>query len=470
MDKARILIVDDDKAIRESLSRLLTDKGYEAFAVEDGYQAIEMVRQKEWDLAMVDLKMPGIDGFEVLSKLSQISPRTSVIVITGYATVESAVKAIRQGAVDYVAKPFTFEELLIRVEKALESMRLLAENIYLRQELSERYAFSNILGKSGAMQEIFRLIEKVAPTDSTVLIRGESGTGKELIARALHYHSLRKKEKFITVDCGALPETLLESELFGHVKGSFTGAIVTKRGLLEVANGGTFFLDEVGDLSVGIQSKLLRVLQEKEFRQVGGIKSIKVDVRLIAATNKNIEKMIDNGSFREDLFYRINVVPIHLPSLRERKEDIPLLVHHFLEVYNKKKSKQIKGVSAEAMNLLMDFEWPGNVRELEHIIERLVIMSEGDIIESEQLPIQVVGKRVCFNITTPKTNEELKKLRKQLREKAIENIEHAFVIDALKRNEWNVSKAARDVGMKRQNLQAMMRKYNIQSSIKSTRD
>ncbi len=467
MEKASILVVDDDRAIRESLNSLLSDKGYDVLTVEDGHQAIDAVRQREWDVAMVDLKMPGIDGLEVLREVTKMSPNTKVIIITGYATVESAVEAMKQGAVDYIAKPFTVDELLIRLEKTLENVRLLHENIYLREQLNERYKFNNILGKSDVMQDIFRLIEKVAPTDSTILIRGESGTGKELIARAIHHHSLRRNEKFIAVDCGALPETLFESELFGHVKGSFTGAVVTKRGLLEVANNGTFFLDEVGDLSIGIQSKLLRVLQEKEFRQVGGIKNIKVDVRVIAATNKNLEKMIESGNFREDLFYRVNIVPIYLPSLRERKDDIPLLVNHFLESYNKKRKKNIKGVSSDAMNILMDFQWPGNVRELEHTIERLVIMSEGDIIEAEKLPIQLTGKRVCFNITTPKTNEELKKMRKQMKEKAVENIERAFIIEALKRNQWNVSKTAREVGLKRQNFQAMMRKYNIRPDTKS---
>lgn len=467
MEKGSILVVDDDRAIRESLNSLLSDKGYDVLTVEDGHQAIDAVRQREWDVAMVDLKMPGIDGLEVLREVTKMSPNTKVIIITGYATVESAVEAMKQGAIDYIAKPFTVDELLIRLEKTLENVRLLHENIYLREQLNERYKFNNILGKSDVMQDIFRLIEKVAPTDSTILIRGESGTGKELIARAIHHHSLRRNEKFIAVDCGALPETLFESELFGHVKGSFTGAVVTKRGLLEVANNGTFFLDEVGDLSIGIQSKLLRVLQEKEFRQVGGIKNIKVDVRVIAATNRNLEKMIESGNFREDLFYRVNIVPIYLPSLRERKDDIPLLVNHFLESYNKKRKKNIKGVSSEAMNMLMDFEWPGNVRELEHTIERLVIMSEGDIIEAEKLPIQLAGKRVCFNITTPKTNEELKKMRKQMREKAVENIERAFIIEALKRNQWNVSKTAREVGLKRQNFQAMMRKYNIRPDTKN---
>jgi len=461
MEKGRILIVDDEEIVRTSISDCLKKDGYEIVSVEDGYKALEKVNDEDWDLALVDLKMPGIDGLQVLRKINAVNPRIAVIIITAYATVESAVAAMKEGAVDYIMKPFTADELHIRIDKALEKSRLVTENIYLRQELTDKYKFSNIISKSKAMQEVFNLIEKVAPTDSTILIRGESGTGKELIARAIHHNSLRKDGKFIAVDCGALPETLLESELFGHVKGSFTGAIVTKRGLLEVANGGTFFLDEIGDLSAGIQSKLLRVFQEKEFRQVGGIKNIKVDVRLIAATNKDLEKMIKEGKFRDDLFYRLNIVPIYIPPLKERKEDIPLLVHYFLEIYNKKRSKNIKGVSPEAMNLLMEFDWPGNIRELENIIERLAIMCDSEIIEAEQLPIHIRGKRVCFNITTPKTNEELKKIKKQIRANAVENVEKAFLIDALKRNDWNISKAARDVGVKRQNFQALMRKYNI---------
>ncbi|UCG91203.1 MAG: sigma-54-dependent Fis family transcriptional regulator [candidate division WOR-3 bacterium] len=461
MEKGRILIVDDEESIRTSLVDLLGKNGYDALAVEDGYKALEKVKEEEWDVALVDLKMPGIDGFEVLKKIGEINPHMVVIIITAYGTVDNAVAAMKEGAADYVMKPFTADEICIRVEKVLEKRRLVNENIYLRQELSEQYTFANIIGKSKSMLEVFKLIEKAAPTDSTILIRGQSGTGKELIARAIHHNSLRKDKKFIAVDCGALPETLLESELFGHVKGSFTGAIVTKRGLLEVANGGTFFLDEVGDLSLGIQSKLLRVLQEKEFRQVGGIKNIRVDVRLIAATNQDLEKMIREGKFREDLFYRLNIVPIHLPMLKERKEDIPLLVHHFLEIHNKKRNKNIKGLSAEAMELLTDYDWPGNVRELENIIERLVIMSEGELIEVEHLPIHITGKRVCFTITAPRTNKELKELRKQIRAEAIENIEKAFLIEALKKCDWNISKAARDVGMKRQNFQALMRKYKI---------
>jgi len=461
MEKAHILIVDDEESIRTALSDLLKQNGYDVSAAEDGYKAVEKVKDGEWDLAIVDLKMPGLDGIEVLRQINAINPNIVVIIITAYGTVESAVMAMKAGAVDYIMKPFSSDELLIRVEKALEKTRLVSENIRLRQELAEKYEFCKIVSKNKGMQDIFRLIEKVAPTDSTILIRGQSGTGKELIARAIHYNSLRRDKRFIAVDCGALPETLLESELFGHVKGSFTGAIVTKRGLLEVADGGTFFLDEVGDLSMGIQSKLLRVLQEKEFRQVGGIKNIRVDVRLIAATNQDLEKMIQDGKFREDLFYRLNIVPIHLPPLKERKDDIPLLVHHFLETYKQKRNKNIRGISPDTMDLFMEYDWPGNVRELENIIERLVIMSDHDIIQAEHLPIHIAGKRVCFSITAPLTNKELKELKKQIRAKAIENIEKAFLIEALKRCDWNVSKAARDVGMKRQNFQTLMRKYKI---------
>ncbi len=461
MATGRILIVDDEESIRVSLCDLLKKHGYDASAVEDGYKAIEKVKEEEWDVALVDLKMPGIDGLEVLKKIKEIKPALTVIIITAYATVESAVTAMKDGAFDYIMKPFTADELCIRLENALEKKRLLDENIYLRKELADKFKFNNIIGKSKEMQEIFRLIEKVALTDSTILIRGQSGTGKELIARAIHHNSSRKNKKFIAVDCGALPETLLESELFGHVKGSFTGAIVTKRGLLEVANEGTFFLDEVGDLSMGIQSKMLRVLQEKEFRQVGGIKNVKVDVRLIAATNKDLEKMIEEGKFREDLFYRLNIVPIHIPLLKERREDIPLLVEHFLEIYNTKRNKKIKGVSPEAMDLLVDFDWPGNIRELENVIERVVIMSESDIIDAKELPIYIQGKSVYIDITTPKTNEELKRLKKQMRTKAVEDVEKAFLTDALQRNDWNITKAARDVGLKRQNFQALMRKHNI---------
>ncbi len=461
MAQNRILVVDDEEIVRRSIHACLEEDGRDVVAVDDGYQAIEKIKDEEWDLALVDLKMPGIDGIEVLKTVGKLKPHIPVIIITAYATVENAVEAMKAGAVDYIVKPFTPDELRIRVSKALEKKRIDAENVLLKQELGERYQFDNIIGTSKVMQEIFRLVEKIAPTDSTILIRGDSGTGKELIARAIHHHSLRKDRKFIAVDCGALPETLLESELVGHVKGSFTGATMTKRGLLEVADGGTFFLDEVGDLSMGIQSKLLRVLQEKEFRQVGGVKNIKVDIRLVAATNQNLEIMIKEQQFRDDLFYRLNIVPLVIPPLAKRREDIPLLVQHFLEKYKRKCEKSVVNISSAALQNLVEYEWPGNVRELENLIERMVIMSESDTIDIQCLPAYIQGKRVCFHIATPRTNEELKLHKRQIRSQAVEKIEKAFLLDALKRNEWNITKAAQEVGMRRQNFQALMRKYAI---------
>ena len=459
--KKKILVVDDEPTICRTCFKILTDVGYDVKTLLSGSEVLPFIAKEMIDVILLDLKMPGIDGLEVLKEVRQVTPDTAVIVITGYATVDSAVEAMKLGALDYIAKPFTADELTIRIEKALEKRRLVSENVYLRQELTDRYKFSNIIGKSKAMQDVFCLVEKVAPTDSTILIRGESGTGKELIARAIHHHSLRKDKKFIAVDCGALPETLLESELLGHVKGSFTGAIVSKPGLLEVANEGTFFIDEVGDLNPGIQAKLLRVLQEKEFRPVGGIKSIKVDVRLIAATNQDLEKLIEKGRFREDLFYRLNIVPIHLPTLRDRKEDIPLLAVHLLKAAARKQNRKITGFSPEVMNRLMEYEWPGNVRELENMIERLVIMADDEVIRPGRLPPNIQGRKLSIDVATPKTNTELKRLKKEIRAQAVERVEKAFLADVLNRNNWNVSRAAREAGMQRQNFQALIRKYKL---------
>src|SRR4030042_2627395 len=360
--KKKILAVDDEPTICRTCFKILSDAGYDVKTLLSGADVLPVIEKEMFDVILLDLKMPGVDGLEILKEVRQVNTDIVVIIITGYATVNSAVEAMKLGAYDYISKPFTADELCIRVEKALEKRKLVNENVYLRQELSEKYGFGNIIGKSKVMQEIYMVVEKVTATDSTILIRGHSGTGKELIARAIHHNSHRKDKKFIAVDCGALPETLLESELFGHVKGSFTGAIVPTPGLLEPADRGTFFLDEVGDLSPGIQAKLLRVLQEKEFRPVGGVKNIKVDVRLLAATNKNLEQMIEEGKFREDLFYRLNIVPVYLPLLKDRKEDIPLLTQHFLKTASQKQNKKIKGMPPETMNILMEYDWPGNVQ------------------------------------------------------------------------------------------------------------
>lgn len=463
MPKNRVLVVDDEDAVRKSLVDVLTDREYEASAIDDGRKALDQMQDALWDVVLVDLKMPGMDGMEVLKEIKSSYPDTAVIIITGYGTIEGAVEAVRLGASDYVTKPFTPDEICIRVEKAIQQKRLIEENVYLKKTLDERYEFCNIMGKSKSMQVIFALIERIAPTDCSVLIQGESGTGKELIARAIHRNSLRKDGKFIAVDCGALPETLLESELFGHVKGSFTGAVVTKRGLLEVADKGSFFMDEIGDLSPGIQAKLLRVLQEKEFRQVGGIHNIQVDVRLIAATNKHIDKMIEQGTFRKDLFYRVNTVPIHIPPLRQRKEDIPLLVEHFLNTYGPHKGTGSKQVSPEAMNILMEHTWPGNIRELEHVIEQMVIVSSTTVLDAKDIPQYMKRPREHDARAVPMTNTELKMAKKRIRTHTVLNIEKSFIMHALQRNDWNVSLAARDTGMKRQNFQALMRKHNIRS-------
>lgn len=461
-ERARILVVDDEAIVCKSLSGILGE-AYEVKTVLSGKEAIELVREELWDIVIVDLKMPNIDGMEVLQTIKQINSEIVVIMITGYATIKTAVEAMKLGAFDYMPKPFTPDEASIIVQKALKQRDLVLENRALRRQLQVRYKFDNIIGESKLMREVYKIVEKVAPTDSTVLIHGESGTGKELIARAIHYNSPRKDKQFLSIDCGALSESLLESELFGHVKGSFTGAIVTKPGLFEVADGGTFFMDEIGDISLAVQAKLLRVLQEREFKPVGGTKTIKVDIRLIAATNKNLEEMIKEGTFREDLFYRLNIVPIILPLLRDREGDIPLLACHFLEKYNRERKKDIRSISSEAMSLFIEYDWPGNVRELENVIERVVVMTDEDVIKPGHLPLNIQKRGVDVNITTPHSSDELKELKKRIRKQSIENIERSFIIEALERNDGNITKSAKDVGMKRQNFQALMRKHGIKS-------
>ncbi len=461
MQNPRVLVVDDEEIVCESVKRILEEENYEVEIALSGFEAFDKMATNPFDIVITDLKMPGIDGMEVLRRIRREYPNTIVIMITGFSTVETAVEAMKLGAFDYIPKPFTPDEVSVVVKKAVEQKNLLLENIYLRQELQEKYGFHNIVGKSKKMQEIYRIISKVAPTDSTVLIYGQSGTGKELIARAIHFNSPRKDRQFVPVDCAVLSENLLESELFGHIKGSFTGAITTKPGLFEIADGGTVFLDEVGNISLSIQAKLLRVLQEREFTPVGGTKSKKVDIRLIAATNKDLEKMIKEGTFREDLYYRINIVPIYLPPLKEREEDIPLLAIHFLRKYSEQMGKKIKGFSAEAMEKLMRYSWPGNVRELENVIERTVVMIEEDMVRPEHIILPDQQRQDELHIRIPMTSEELKEIKKQLREKAVEEIERAFIINALERNQWNVTKASEEVGMLRPNFQALMRKYNI---------
>ena len=458
----RILVVDDEMIVCESCKRILEEDGYEVETALSGREAFDKMKESPFDIIITDLKMPEIDGMEVLRTFRKEYPDAIVIMITGFSTVETAVEAMKLGAFDYIPKPFTPDEVSIVVKKAIEKKNLVLENIYLRQELQEKYGFHNIVGKSKNMQEIYRIIAKVAMTDSTVLIYGQSGTGKEIIARAIHFNSPRREKQFVPVDCAVLSENLLESELFGHVRGSFTGAISTKPGLFEVADGGTVFLDEVGNISLAIQAKLLRVLQEREFTPVGGTKTKKVDIRLIAATNKDLEKLIKEETFREDLYYRLNIVPIYLPPLKERQDDIPLLSVHFLKKYAEEMGKTVKGFTPEAMERLMRYPWPGNVRELENVIERTIVMIENDeMVRVEHLILPGQQEKQELSEHIPMTSEELKEIKKQIRERAVEEVEKAFVLSALERHHWNVTRAAEEVGMLRPNFQALMRKYNL---------
>jgi DNA-binding NtrC family response regulator len=383
----KILVVDDEAPVRDIIRKGLSQMGgYSVEVAQNGVEAIEKIEKDVFDLVLTDLKMPEMDGLELLKTIKGTRPEVTVVLMTAYGSIETAVEAMRIGANDYITKPVDLNELLIHISKAQKEGILLRENRLLRMEVRKKFEFSNIIGKSKKMQEIFSLIEKVALGSSTVIIYGGSGTGKELVAKAIHYHSPRVDRPFIPFNCGAIPETLVESELFGHTKGAFTGAVQAKKGLFEEADGGTLFLDEISTILPSVQVKLLRVLQEKEVMKVGSTERTKIDVRMIAATNENLEANMKNGKFREDLFYRLHVFPIFLPDLKDRKEDIPLLAYHFLDLYSKEAKKEIKGISKEAIKLLLEYHWPGNVRELENVIERAVIMTDQDYLVSNDLP------------------------------------------------------------------------------------
>jgi DNA-binding NtrC family response regulator len=377
----KILIADDEKGIRDSLQMILNEEGYQTTVVSNGLEALEEIKNNDYQLVISDIKMPELDGIELMQKCSKISPETYFIVMTAYASVETAISALRNGAYDYLLKPVEFDDLLNKIRRLLDYKKLSDENKFLRQKISSTADFENIIGKSELMKKVFNIISQVAPTNTNIFISGKSGTGKELVAKAIHYKSKRKDKIFLPINCGAISENLIESELFGHRKGSFTGAIVDKDGLFKVADGGTLFLDEIGDLPLNLQVKLLRAIEDKEFMPVGGTKSIRTDVRIIAATNQDIFEKTKTGAFREDLYYRLNVVEIKLPSLNERREDIPLLVDHFVEKYCNEMGKPVLGVSNESMKKLMNYDWRGGVRELENVIERAIIFSMADKIE-----------------------------------------------------------------------------------------
>jgi DNA-binding NtrC family response regulator len=442
----RILVVDDEMIVRESLSNYLREDGYEAVAVESGEEALKKVETERWNILFVDFKMPGMDGLEVLREVKKIASDLPVIIITAYATIDSAVQAMKDGAYDYIVKPFDPEAIALVVEKVVEHQRLVQENILLRERLDQEYRFEEIIGKSKPMQEIFELVRDVAESDATVLITGESGTGKELIARALHANSPRRYSPFITASCGAMTEGLLESELFGHEKGAFTGALYTKKGRFELAEDGTLFLDEIGEISPKTQVDLLRVLDEKSFMRVGGVEKIDINVRIVAATNRDLKKEIQEGKFREDLFYRLNVVSIHLPPLRKRREDIPLLAEHFLDKFRAETNKKIEGISPSALKLMLDYDWPGNVRELENAVERAVVVGKKSEILPEDLP---------FFKQSGLSESGAKSLKER---------ERAHILQVLIENGWNISKTAEELEIDRVTLYNKIKKYNLEKS------
>ena len=449
-EKEKILIIDDDDAILDSCTQVLEKAGYEVKGALDGEQGLKIFSNESFDVVLLDLKLPGSDGIEVLSYIREGDPETPVIIMTGYASVESAVEAMKQGAFDYMTKPFSPKELRVNIRKALNNRRILMENIYLRKELEAKGEFDLVVGKSEAMNGVLDMVKRVSPSESTILITGESGTGKEMLAREIHKHSLRREGPFVVVDCGALVETLFESELFGHTRGSFTGAYETKHGRFEVAHGGTIFLDEISNISLNIQAKLLRVIQEKEVTRVGSSKPIKIDVRIIAATHENLAEAVKEGKFREDLFYRLSVVPIHLPPLRDRKEDIPLLVDHFLLKYNKRSKKNIEGIDPKAVKPLMEYNWPGNIRELENTIERAVVLVRNDRIGLEDLIYHGIGS--SLTILEPVGG----------RYKTLDQIEKEYIKLVFYNHHGNKSQTAKILGIDRKTLLSKLKRYNIQ--------
>ncbi len=447
-----ILIADDERDIRESLSAILESEGYSCTIAADGQEAEERLKTSNYDILITDIVMPKMDGMKLLEKAQLISPQTLVILMTAYASIESAISSLRKGAADYLLKPIEFDEVIVRIKQLLNQKQLLLENKLLKKEIDKRFNFENMIGQSKSMQEIYGLIKQISSAPTNVLITGASGTGKELVARAIHNNSSRANKPFVPVNCGAIPDNLYESEFFGYKKGAFTGANADHDGLFKTANTGTLFLDEVADIPEHVQVMMLRVIQEKEVRPVGANNSFKVDVRILAATNKNLYKEVQKGNFREDLYYRLNVVEIKLPSLSERKEDIPLLVNFFIERYNKELNRHIKGADNEAMKALMNNEWKGNLRELENIIERAVLLCDSDYIGLKALPnsFKPLNKKESYSeIFNEKLNE------------ALESFEREHILKILKEVEWNRTDASKKLGIDASTLYRKMIKLSI---------
>ena len=448
MNCFRILVVDDEPAQLELLSGFLNKQGFETVLADSGSKALEIFRLEPIDLVITDQKMPDMSGLDLLKAIRLINPEAAVVVITAYGTVDTAVAAIKSGAADYLTKPVNLDELLYRIEQVFDRRRLLTENRELREALQSHHRIDGIIGEGGRMLEVFSLVRRVAPSEATVLIRGESGTGKELIAKAIHYGSPRASCAMIRVNCAALPETLLESELFGHEKGAFTGALAARKGRFELADGGTLFLDEIGDLPLPLQAKLLRVLQEREFERIGSGRPIRVNVRILAATHRDLESLLKAGQFREDLYYRLNVVTITLPALRERREDVPLLMDHFLRLFAEKNQKTIRGFTQEAREILLRYDYPGNVRELENIIERAVVLTRDDVIGKADLPLS----------TQELEGEEGEQANLPA---ALEAIERKMITEALARTDGVQTRAAELLGISERALRYKLHKYGL---------
>ena len=459
---SRVLVVDDERSMREVLSIVLKRDGHEVLAAEDGAAAVEVMKKERVDILITDIRMPQMNGVDVLREAKRIDPEIISIVMTAFASTDTAVEALRLGAADYVHKsPQAVNEVRLRVRKELERKRLQQENLLLKRALQTSHQFSNIIGTSGAMLAIFQLIETIAPTSSTVLISGESGTGKELVARAIHFNSLRKDRPFVAVNCGALSETLLDSELFGHMRGAFTGADTNKKGLIEVAEKGTIFLDEIGEMSPLVQVKLLRVLQERKFRRLGGTEEVEADIRIIAATNRDLTKMAAAGEFREDLYYRINVIPIHLPPLRERQTDIPILAEHFLAKYTAQMRKKVTSISHEALEMLSAYGWPGNIRELENAIERAVALERTPTILPESLPPAIRGvPEMKAAVAVAAVPSVLPEAGFDL-EQHVQHIEREYIAEALRRAGGVKVRAAELLGMSFRSFRYYMKKYDL---------
>ena len=457
MPGEKILVVDDEPGMRSLLHKVLTKEGYFVTTAEAGEDAIEAMAGEDFDLAVLDIEMPGMNGIELLKRIKASAPGLNVVMITAYGSLQSAVDAMRLGAYDYLTKPFQMEEIKLVVEKALERERLMSENRALHEELEGHYRFTGIIGKSPKMEEVYGLVESVAATNASVLIQGESGTGKELIARSIHYNSRRKDRPLVILNCAALAEGVLESELFGHEKGAFTGAIKQKSGRFELAHHGTLFLDEIGDIPIPTQIKLLRVLQEHEFERVGGEKTIRVDVRIIAATNKDLMAAVKEGRFREDLYYRLNVLTVNMPPLRERREDIPELARYFLKRFAAETGKKLAGIEDRAMEMLARYDWPGNVRELENIVERAVVLEKGPMVTPASLPISLQGEGGAGGtVSVPEGKGSITDM--------LEYMERQLIVKALKDSDGSQTAAAAALGLKRSTLRYKLEKYGLVST------